>query len=107
MNRAEPGSAALYHRVVVYLLFAILLLPLAGTLVYSIASSWSATILPSGFTFKWYIQLWSDPRFLHAFGQSLLVCVGALVLSCLLTLVFVGVLMQKLIQRQSKPEEHP
>ncbi|MBO0369128.1 CidA/LrgA family protein [Pseudomonas putida] len=33
--------------------------------------------------------------------------VGALVLSCLLTLVFVGVLMQKLIQRQSKPEEHP
>lgn len=33
--------------------------------------------------------------------------VGALVLSCLLTLVFVGVLMQKLIERQSKPEEHP
>jgi len=33
--------------------------------------------------------------------------VGALVLSCLLTLVFVGVSMQKLIQRQSKPEEHP
>lgn len=33
--------------------------------------------------------------------------VGALALSCLLTLVFVGVLMQKLIQRQSKPEEHP
>lgn len=33
--------------------------------------------------------------------------VGALVLSCLLTLVFVGVLMQKLIQRQSRPEEHP
>nr|WP_314877124.1 CidA/LrgA family protein [uncultured Pseudomonas sp.] len=33
--------------------------------------------------------------------------VGALVLSCLLTLVFVGVLMQKLIHRQSKPEERP
>ena len=30
MNRAEPGSAALYHRVVVYLLFAILLLPLVA-----------------------------------------------------------------------------
>ena len=46
MSRAEPGSAALYHRVMVYLLFAILLLPLLGTFVYSIASSWSATILP-------------------------------------------------------------
>jgi ABC-type sugar transport system permease subunit len=39
-----------------------------------------------GFTFKWYLQLWSDPRFLHAFGQSLLVCVGALVLSVVLIL---------------------
>ena len=86
MSRAELGPAGVYHRVVVYLLFAILLLPLAGTLVYSIASSWSATILPSGFTLKWYIQLWSDPRFLHAFGQSLLVCVGSLILSVVLIL---------------------
>ncbi len=32
MSRAELGPAGVYHRVVVYLLFAILLLPLAGTL---------------------------------------------------------------------------
>ncbi|MGH8483780.1 MAG: ABC transporter permease, partial [Pseudomonas sp.] len=32
MSRAEPGTSALYHRVVVYVLFIILLLPLAGTL---------------------------------------------------------------------------
>ncbi|MGB8971507.1 MAG: ABC transporter permease, partial [Pseudomonas capeferrum] len=50
MSRAELGPVGVYHRVVVYLLFAILLLPLVGTLVYSIASSWSATVLPSGFT---------------------------------------------------------
>ena len=43
-------------------------------------------MLPSGFTFKWYDQLWSDPRFLKAFGQSLLVCVAALVLSVVLIL---------------------
>ena len=30
MSRAESGPAGLYHRVVVYLLFAILLLPLLG-----------------------------------------------------------------------------
>jgi len=86
MSRAEAGPASLYHRAVVYLLFAILVLPLLGTFVYSIASSWSATILPAGFTLKWYVQLWSDPRFLMAFGQSLLVCVGALVLSVVLIL---------------------
>ena len=40
--RAETKPAALYHRVVVWLLFLILLLPLLGTLIYSIASSWSA-----------------------------------------------------------------
>ena len=41
MSRAEASPVALYHRVVVYLLFAILVLPLMGTLVYSLASSCS------------------------------------------------------------------
>ena len=86
MSRAEHNAPGLYHRVVVWLLFLILLLPLAGTLLYSLATSWSASILPSGLTFKWYLQLWGDPRFLEAFGQSLVVCVGALVLSVLLIL---------------------
>jgi ABC-type spermidine/putrescine transport system permease subunit II len=80
------APSVIYHRVVVYLLFAILLLPLLGTFIYSISSSWSATILPSGFSLKWYAQLWSDPRFLNAFGQSLLVCIGALILSVVLIL---------------------
>ena len=86
MSRAESGPAGLYHRVVVYVLFVILLLPLAGTLLYSLSTSWSASLLPSGLTFKWYVALWSDPRFLTAFAQSLLVCVGALLLSVVLIL---------------------
>ena len=79
--RTEAKSVVLYHRVVVWLLFLILLLPLLGTLVYSLSTSWSATILPDGLTFKWYLALWSDSRFLAAFGQSLLVCFGALLLA--------------------------
>ena len=86
MSRAEPGRSALYHRLVVWVLFLVLLLPLAGTLLYSISTSWSASLLPSGLTFKWYVALWSDPRFLTAFAQSLLVCVGALALSVVLIL---------------------
>ncbi|MDH4559247.1 ABC transporter permease subunit [Pseudomonas sp. BN417] len=86
MSRAEAKVGSLYHRVVVYLLFLILLLPLAGTLLYSLSTSWSATILPEGLTFKWYLALWSDARFLTAFGQSLLVCFGSLLLSVLLIL---------------------
>ncbi len=49
MSRANQ----LYHRSVVWLLLLILLLPLLGTLLYSLATSWSATILPSGLTLKW------------------------------------------------------
>ena len=86
MSPAEKRSP-LFHQLVVYLLFLILLLPLLGTLVYSLSTSWSATILPSGFTFKWYLALWSDARFLAAFGRSLLVCFGALALALLLYVV--------------------
>jgi len=85
MSRAE-SAPHLYHRLVVYGLFLILLLPLAGTLLYSLATSWSASILPSGLTLKWYLALWGDARFLAAFGQSLLICLGALALSVLLIL---------------------
>ncbi|MFF7707945.1 ABC transporter permease subunit [Pseudomonas sp. NPDC007930] len=86
MSRAEKAPQRLYHQVVVWLLFLILLLPLAGTLLYSLATSWSATVLPSGLTLKWYLTLWSDARFLTAFGHSLLVCVGSLVLATVLIL---------------------
>ena len=80
------NANALYHRVVVYALFLILLVPLAATLLYSLATSWSASVLPDGLTLKWFLTLWSDPRFLVAFGQSLLVCFGALILSVALVL---------------------
>ncbi|MDM8350054.1 ABC transporter permease subunit [Pseudomonas sp. sp1636] len=85
MSPAENRSP-LFHQVVVYGLFIILLLPLLGTLLYSLSSSWSASILPSGLTFKWYLALWSDERFLAAFGRSLLVCFAALALALLLIL---------------------
>ncbi|MGX5218746.1 ABC transporter permease [Pseudomonas segetis] len=86
MSRADTTASILYHRVVVWLLFLILLLPLAGTLLYSLSTSWSATILPDGLTFKWYFELWGEPRFLKAFGQSLLICFSALFLASILIL---------------------
>ena len=73
MSHAEKRSP-LFHQLVVYSLLLILMLPLLGTLLYSFSTSWSASILPSGLTFKWYVELWSDSRFLAAFGRSLLVC---------------------------------
>lgn len=86
MQPRRDDPAALYHRIVVWTLFTILLLPLLGTFLYSISTSWSATILPDGLTLKWYIQLWTEQRFLNAFVQSILVCTGALLLATILIL---------------------
>jgi len=85
MPHAEKRSPLL-HQLIVYALFIILLLPLLGTLLYSLSTSWSASILPSGLTFKWYLALWSDARFLAAFGRSLLICFAALALALILIL---------------------
>ena len=62
--------------------------PIISMIVYSFNNSrlvtvWDAANSP---TFKWYLALWSDARFLAAFGQSLLVCLGALLLAVVLIL---------------------
>lgn len=75
-----------YHKTVVYSVVGIMLIPILATLVYSLSSSWGATILPDGFTFDWYIKLLTDERFLQAFARSLFICVSALVLSVILIL---------------------
>lgn len=72
-----------YHRLVVATLLTLLLLPILATLLYSLSSRWGATILPDGVTLNWYLQLWSEPRFLAAFARSLLLCIGTLVLAIL------------------------
>lgn len=71
------------HRCVVMLLSLLLTVPIAATLLYSLAQRWEATILPEGLTLAWYGQLWHDARFLTAFAHSLLICSGSLLLSTL------------------------
>ncbi|MDO6525582.1 ABC transporter permease [Motilimonas sp. 1_MG-2023] len=88
MPKANVNSnhSAIWHKTVVYGIVGVMLLPILATLVYSLSSSWGATILPDGFTFNWYGQLLSDPRFLAAFGRSLLICSASLALSAILVI---------------------
>lgn len=74
------------HKTVVYTIVALMLIPILATLIYSLSSRWGATILPDGFSLKWYGELLSDPRFLQAFGRSLFICILSLALSVLLIL---------------------
>ncbi|WP_409440114.1 ABC transporter permease [Psychromonas sp. GE-S-Ul-11] len=80
-----------FHKSVVYGLSGLLFIPILATLIYSFSSSWGATMLPDGFTFKWYTQLLTDPRFLEAFGRSLFICISSLILAMLLVLPMIFV----------------
>ncbi|WP_087020700.1 ABC transporter permease [Thaumasiovibrio subtropicus] len=79
------------HKVVVYGIVTIMLVPIVATLLYSFSSQWGATILPEGFTLKWYANLITDQRFLMAFGRSLLICTMALLLSVVVVLPMIFV----------------
>jgi putative spermidine/putrescine transport system permease protein len=79
MSELQPS----WPRWVLGALVTVLILPLLATLLYSLSTRWGATLLPDGFTFDWYLQLWEDPRFLAAFGRSLFVCFATLLLGTL------------------------
>lgn len=76
--------AKYYHRCVVAGLIALLSIPVLATLLYSFSQHWGATVLPDGLTLDWYVTLWQDPRFLTAFGHSLLISVATLLFSTLI-----------------------
>jgi len=76
--------AKYYHRCVVAGLIALLSIPVLATLLYSFSRHWGATVLPDGLTLDWYMTLWQDPRFLTAFGHSLLIAVATLIFSTLI-----------------------
>lgn len=86
MQSANSSKTLFIHQLVVYGIIGVMLLPILATLIYSFSSSWGATILPDGFTFKWYFQLLTDERFIAAFGRSLVLGISSLILSLVLIL---------------------
>ena len=80
------------HKTIVYTITALLLFPILATFIYSLSSSWGATILPDGFSFKWYGELLTDPRFIDAFGRSLFICIASLLLATVLVLPMIFII---------------
>ena len=81
MHKQDPRQGL--HLLVIGVVMLILLVPLLATFLYSISTSWGATILPDALSLKWYVQLWSDPRFLMAFGRSVFLCMVSIIVSLL------------------------
>ena len=77
MTQAQtPGKKNGGGRLVITLLCAYLVLPLAFTFLYSIFSSWNE-VLPTGITLKYYAQIFSDSQFLMSIGRTILISLAA------------------------------
>lgn len=61
-----------------------LILPLLATLAFSLATVWSRTILPEGYTFHWYVEAVTDDRFRPTVIRSLKLVVASSIAAPLL-----------------------
>jgi putative spermidine/putrescine transport system permease protein len=69
---------------IVYVIY--LLLPMALLLIGSFGANWTNTLLPTGFTTSWYVNLWTDPSFTKAFVSSFFVAVCTCIVNSVLAL---------------------
>ncbi|MGG1397237.1 ABC transporter permease subunit [Bacillus salipaludis] len=93
-----------YHYITITIVLLYLLVPILGTFLYSFATSWHKTILPEGLTFKWYLDLFGDVRFLSSLGRSLIMSLGSTIITLVImipaifSIVLYAPKLEKLIQ---------
>jgi putative spermidine/putrescine transport system permease protein len=61
-----------------------LVLPIVLLIIGSAGTNWTNSLLPSGITGKWYVELWLDPSFRKAFSTSLVVALSACAINTVL-----------------------
>lgn len=71
----------MFPRVVTFVYLVYLITPILLLFVGSFGNLWLGTLLPSGFTTRWYVEVANDPSFRRAFATSLLVA-GAACAAC-------------------------
>lgn len=63
---------------------AYLVLPIVAIVLYSLATRWTSSILPAGYTIEHWTEAFADPRLVAAFARSLGLALGAAVLDAVL-----------------------
>jgi putative spermidine/putrescine transport system permease protein len=61
-----------------------LLLPIVLLIIGSVGNTWTNTLLPTGVTSRWYVDLWFDPSFRKSFVSSLIVALSACAINTLI-----------------------
>lgn len=67
---------------------AYLAAPVILLIVGSFGESWTNTLLPTGITARWYVEIWSDGTFQRAFWTSLVVCASTCLVTVLIAVPF-------------------
>ena len=75
-----------YANIVMTLVICWLLLPLLATMVYSLFEDWTG-IIPRGFTLSNYGKIFTDPAFLTAMYQTVLVCIIPIIITIVVVLL--------------------
>jgi putative spermidine/putrescine transport system permease protein len=68
-------------RIFLGLIFAYLFFPIVATVLFSIATRWSTTILPQGYTLFYYRELLTSPEFIQALYRTVFVSLVSIILS--------------------------
>lgn len=68
----------------IIILLAYLLIPILITFVFSLVTKWTFTIIPEGFTFSWYQQLFADNSFILALSRTVILSFIATFLSVII-----------------------
>ncbi|MDR3599340.1 MAG: ABC transporter permease subunit [Desulfosporosinus sp.] len=71
-------------KVTLALIFAYLFFPIVATILFSVATRWSTTILPEGYTLSYYQQLFASSEFMHALLRTVYASFATIILSILL-----------------------
>lgn len=82
-GKRRPSFGAIVVNGVVALFALYLLMPIVLLLIGSIEQSWTNTLLPAGFTWRWFAELAADPSLRRAFGVSFVVALACCALDTL------------------------
>lgn len=83
-QQSRPSLGSIVLRLVLIAAVLYLALPLFATIAFSLATVWSRTILPEGYTLEWYQAAIADDRFWPTTIHTLQATLGAAIISPLL-----------------------
>lgn len=78
------NKLAALHWAAIILTLIFLIVPVIGTLLYSLTDHWTTTFLPEDYTFSHYRILFADPRFWTAYKHSCAVIAATLAIAMII-----------------------